>query len=181
MLQRPRKRNAASIRGAWTTRDLLLARPAWKETIVVATVVAALLSTSIPTYAQCNGNTGVRLYFTPGQEPDDITGLRYKFNVATNQQAGLDLKILFGASRLRGPNMLFTYLLEHNLYSRGLLYADPVCTGWPLLGTLTGNASSLRVAIPDYVGLGRTGAKSFAPARFGFSSMDTSRSSICER
>jgi len=116
--------------------------------------------------AQCNGNMGVRAYFAPGLGPQDITGLRYKFHAADNDQAGLDLKILFGAIRLYTPGAIDTYLLESNLYTRGLLYNDPTCTTWPLLGTLVGSETSLRLAVPDYVGLGKTGAKTFAPLVF---------------
>ena len=114
----------------------------------------------------CNGNVGVRAYFTPGLEPQDITGLRYKFHVADNNQAGLDLKILFGFMRLYTPGAIDTYLLESNLYTRGLFYNDPTCTTWPLIGTFVGSETSLRLAVPDYIGQGKTGAKTFAPLVF---------------
>jgi cysteine-rich repeat protein len=58
-----------------------------------------------------------------------------------------------------------TYLLESNLYSKGLTYSDPVCTIWPMTGSELSGAS-LRMAVPDYVGQGKTGAKTSAPAMF---------------
>lgn len=119
-----------------------------------------------PANSGCNGNMGVRAYFAPGQEPQDITGLRYGFRIADNNQAGLDLKILFGFMRLYTPGEIDTYLLESNLYASGLLYDDPTCTTWPLLGMPVGSEGSLRLAVPDYVGLGKTGAKTFAPTVF---------------
>ena len=114
----------------------------------------------------CNGNMGVRAYFAPGSEPQDITGLRYKFHTADNEQVDLDLKILFGFMRLYAPEDVDTYLLESNLYARGLLYSHPTCTTWPLIGTLVGSETSLRLAVPDYPGVGKTGAKTSAPSIF---------------
>ncbi len=128
--------------------------------------VTGLVAFGQAAHAQCNGNMGVRAYFAPGTGPSDITGLRYAFHAAENIQAGLDLKILFGFSRLYTPGAIDTYLLESNLYTRGLRYSDPICTTWPLLGTLVGSETSLRLAVPDYVGLGKTGAKTFAPFVF---------------
>lgn len=128
--------------------------------------VTSLLALAQKSHAQCNGNMGVRAYFAPGSGPQDITGLRYVFHAADNIQAGLDLKILFGFMRLYTPGAIDTYLLESNLYTRGLLYSDPTCTTWPLLGTLVGSETSLRLAVPDYVGQGKTGAKTFAPFVF---------------
>ncbi|UCC82862.1 MAG: hypothetical protein JSW46_18155 [Gemmatimonadota bacterium] len=130
---------------------------------------AAELSTNATTNsaaAQCNGNMGVRAYFVPGLGPQDITGLRYKFHVADNNQAGLGLKILFGFIPLYTPGAERTYSLESNLYTLGLIYDHPICTTWPLLGTRVGSEASLRLAIPDYAGLGKTGMKTFAPSVF---------------
>jgi hypothetical protein len=128
--------------------------------------LTSLLAVGQPSHAQCNGNMGVRAYFAPGSGPQDVTGLRYVFHAADNIQAGLDLKILFGFMRLYTPGAIHTYLLESNLYARGLLYSDPTCTTWPLLGALVGSETSLRLAVPDFVGLGKTGAKTFAPVVF---------------
>ncbi len=116
--------------------------------------------------AQCNGNMGVRAYFAPGLGPQDITGLRYKLHVADNNQAGLGLKILFGFIPIYTPGAIVTYSLESNLYTLGLIYDHPICTTWPLLGTRVGSKASLRLAVPDYVGLGKTGAKTFAASIF---------------
>ncbi len=116
--------------------------------------------------SQCNGNTNARVYFPPGSEINDIVGLRYAFNVAANTQSGLDLKILFGFMRFYGTGGPETYLLESNLYASRLSYSDQVCTIWPLLGTPTGSEASLRVAVPDFNELGKTGAKTFDPIVF---------------
>jgi hypothetical protein len=124
-----------------------------------------LFSSAQDADAQCNGNLNVTGYFTPGDELFDIVGLRYRFHVATNQQPGIGLKIIFGFLRLFG-SAPETYLLENNLYTTGLLYSDHTCTFWPLLGTLTLNEASLRMAVPDYVQLGDTGAKTFDSATF---------------
>ena len=133
---------------------------------IIALAVTFLVTLAQYSYAQCNGNMGVRAYFAPGLGPQDITGLRYKFHASDNNQVGTDLKILFGGMRLFAPGAIDTYLLESNLYTRGLHYSDPTCTSWPLLGTLVGSETSLRFAVPDYVGLGKTGAKTFAPLVF---------------
>jgi hypothetical protein len=132
--------------------------------IIVLVVLLAALAPSAS--AQCDGLTNSRAYFEPGERPLDIVGVRYKFRVAANEQAGLQLKILFAAMRFQLPGQVETYLLESNLYSRGLLYDDPVCTTWPLQGTYVGSESSLRVAVPDYIGLGKTGARTSAPLEF---------------
>lgn len=116
--------------------------------------------------AQCNGNMNVTGYFAPGDELLDIVGLRYKFHVAINQQPDFEsLKIIFGFSRLFG-SAPETYLLEYNLYTTGLSYSDHTCTSWPLLGTLIENEASLRMAVPNYVQLADTGAKTFDPLTF---------------
>jgi hypothetical protein len=128
--------------------------------------LVSLLAVGQVSHAQCNGTVGVRAYFAPGSGPQDVTGLRYVFHTADNTQAGLALKILFGFMRLYTPGAIHTYLLESNLYTRGLRYSDPTCTTWPLVGTLVGSEASLRLAVPDYVGLGKTGAKTFAPFVF---------------
>ncbi|MEH6589816.1 MAG: hypothetical protein V7746_06165 [Halioglobus sp.] len=133
---------------------------------IIALIVTFLLTLAQYSYAQCDGLVGVRAYFAPGQGPEDITGLRYKFHVADNNQTGPGLKILFGGMRVFTPGAIDTYFLESNLYTRGLHYSDPTCTSWPLLGTLVGSESSLRFAVPDYVGLGKTGAKTFSPLIF---------------
>ncbi|NIS81010.1 MAG: hypothetical protein GTO14_12565 [Anaerolineales bacterium] len=115
---------------------------------------------------QCNGNMGVRAYFPPGLGPQDITGLRYKFHVADNNQTDLGLKILFGFIPLYTPGAARKYSLESNLYTLGLIYDHPICTTWPLTGERVVSEASLRLAIPDYAGLGKTGMKSFAPSVF---------------
>ncbi len=125
--------------------------------------ILIVLATSTASGQQCNGNTKVRAYFTPGQEISDVVKLRYKFYVAENEQTGLDFKILFAAMRTYAPEGSGdTYLLESNIYARGLLYNNPVCTSWPLEGTFSPNEASLRVAVPDYVELGKTGAKTLS-------------------
>jgi hypothetical protein len=131
-----------------------------------ALIVVLVVAFAPSALAQCNGNTNSRAYFDPGEEPLDIVGVRYKFHVAANDQDGLQLKILFAAMRFYAPGEADTYLLESNLYSVGLLYDDPICTTWPLQGTYVGSESSLRMAVPDYLGQGKTGAKTFAPLQF---------------
>jgi len=123
-------------------------------------------ATTDPGTAQCNGNMGVRPYFPPGQEPPDITGLRYKFHVSDNIQADLGLKILFGFIPLYTPEATRPYSLESNLYTLGLHYEHSICTTWPLEGTRVSSETSLRLAVPDYAGLGKTGAKTFDPSFF---------------
>ena len=132
---------------------------------VVALAFVTLMSGSVAE-AQCNGNMNVTGYFTPGEELFDVVGVRYRFHVATNQQPDFEyLKIIFGFSRLFGSTPE-TYLLEYNLYSTGLQYSDHTCTSWPPLGTLIKNEASLRMAVPDYIQLGDTGAKTFDPVTF---------------
>jgi hypothetical protein len=137
--------------------------------LVGALIVSVLLAAALgpaPANAQCNGNTNARVYFEPGSQVTDAVGVRYKFNVAINNQSLLHLKIHFAAMRFYKPGAAQTYLLESNLYARGLSYTDQVCTTWPLLGTLVGSEASLRLAVPDYNDEGMTGAKTFASAMF---------------
>jgi len=144
------------------------ASPSGRRISAAAGMLIVLLVAAFapPALAQCDGLTNSRAYFEPGERPLDVVGVRYKFRVAANEQAGLQLKILFAAMRFYTPGQVETYLLESNLYSRGLLYDDPVCTTWPLQGTYVGSESSLRVAVPDYIGLAKTGAKTFSPLQF---------------
>lgn len=144
----------------WLIRFFCLRRSA------LAIAMACSIAAPIALHAQCNGNTNARVYFPPGEEITDIVAFRYRFLVNKNSQAGLDLKILFAGPRLYAPGQTDTYSLESNVYTRGLEYSDPVCTTWPLEGTLVGGEASLRVAIPDYNQMGLTGAKTTAPLEF---------------
>src|SRR5262249_48236120 len=112
-------------------------------------------------YAQ--GLTGMLPFFPPGEEVTDAVKAHYHFKVVANQSPGG--KILFGSNRFYGTGAE-TYLIENNFYSNGLLYGDPVCTTWPLEGTTLFAVTTLRVAVPDYNLLGKTGAKTFAPLEF---------------
>jgi len=109
-----------------------------------------------------NGLTGI-LPVWDGSEPTDGIGIRFQFYVADNDSEGL--KLIFADSRLRGPQP-DTYLLEYNIYSSGLLYDDWIYTTWPMQGTYTQKQASLRVAVPDYIGAGKTGVKTFDPTMF---------------
>lgn len=133
--------------------------------VVLTCLVFATIAGGFAAEAQCNGNMNVTGYFTPGEELFDIVGVRYKFNVVVNEQIGAGLKILFGFMRLFGSDPA-TYLLENNLYTTGRIYSDHTCTSWPLLGTIVASEASLRMAVPDYIELGRTGAKTFDAVTF---------------
>ncbi len=113
--------------------------------------------------AQTYGRTGVRPVWDGNAPPQDGVGVRFRFYVADNNSH--NLKILFSDSRLCGTQP-DTYLLEYNLYDRGLRYDDWVYTTWPMQGTHVPGESSLRVAVPDYVAAGKTGAKTFSPEMF---------------
>jgi hypothetical protein len=155
--------------GRGTDRFFLPPVSSRQARFITALIVITLLTASLgvaPANAQCNGNTNARVYFEPGSLITDIVGLRYKFNVAINNQSLLHLKIHFAAMRFYKPGAAQTYLLESNLYARGLSYTDQVCTTWPLVGTLIGSEASLRVAVPDYIDEGMTGAKTFASGMF---------------
>ncbi len=109
-----------------------------------------------------NGLTGI-LPVWEGPAPTDGIGIRYRFYVADNESESL--KILFSDSRFRGT-LSDTYLLEYNIYDAGLRYDDWVDTTWPLQGDYVQKEASLRVAVPDYIGEGKTGAKTFDPVMF---------------
>ena len=109
-----------------------------------------------------NGLTGI-LPVWDGPAPTDGIGIRYRFYVADNY--GDSLKLIFADSRLRGP-LPETYLLEYNIYDSGLRYDDWVSATWPLQGTYVPQEASLRVAVPDYIGQGKTGAKTLDPVMF---------------
>jgi hypothetical protein len=94
--------------------------------LIVITLLAAALGAA-PANAQCNGNTNARVYFEPGSQIADIVGVRYKFNVAINNQSLLHLKIHFAAMRFYKPGAAQTYLLESNLVcARPELYGSSV-------------------------------------------------------
>ncbi len=113
--------------------------------------------------AWAQGLTGMLPFFPPGEEVTDAVKAHYHFKVVANQSPGG--KILFGSNRFYGTGPE-TYLTENNFYSNGLLYADEVCTSWPLEGMPTFAVTTLRVAVPDYNLHGKTGARTFAPADF---------------
>jgi hypothetical protein len=108
------------------------------------------------------GLTGI-LPVWDGPAPSDGVGVRFKFFVAENESQ--HLKLIFGSSRVRGTGA-DTYLMEYNLYDRGLRYEDGVTTTWPLQGSYAYQQSSLRVAVPDYILKGKTGARTFNPEMF---------------
>jgi hypothetical protein len=120
-----------------------------------------LFAISVP--ARVLAQTIVFNYFPPGQEIRDVVNARYKFRIGANSSP--TIKILFGWHRFygTGPD---TYLIETNLYSDGIRYADQTCTTWPLLGQYLPAQGSLRVAVPDYNLHGRTGAKTLDAIMF---------------
>jgi hypothetical protein len=126
-------------------------------------VLAGLGLGVAPVHAQGNGVARIWARFPPGQTINDGVKLRYKFFIVANQSN--PLKILFSDSRFYGSGQ-DTYLIEHNLYTDRYVYTDPVCTTWPLQGEHRSGESSLRVAVPDYVQKGLTGAKTRDPDRF---------------
>ena len=92
------------------------------------------------------GFGGYRPVFPSG--PNDLTGVRYRFKVITNQSESL--RLIFGSSRMHRPGSPITYPIESNIYSGRYVYSDGGCTTWPLLGQYIEAESSLRNAIPDY-------------------------------
>ena len=90
------------------------------------------------------GISGFRAIHPPG--PNDLTGVRFRFQVIKNQSQSL--RLIFGFNRFHTPGSSFNYLLETNVYSGRLTYSDGGCTTWPLLGVYTEAESSLRLAIP---------------------------------
>lgn len=121
------------------------------------------VSVGVTGVAQTYGLTGVHPVWAGNTPPQDGVGVRFKFYVADNNSN--HLKILFSDSRLCG-SQLDTYLLEYNLYDEGLRFDDWVYTTWPMQGTHVSGESSLRVAVPDYVAAGKTGAKTYSPEMF---------------
>jgi len=83
----------------------------------------------------------------PGN-PNDLTGVQYRFQVATNQSQAL--KIIFGGNSLYATGSPITYNIESNVYSGLLTFADGGCTTFPPLGAYTEAEASLRNAAPDY-------------------------------
>ena len=99
-----------------------------------------------------------------GPLPANVVAAQYDFRVLLNQATGV--KIVFGFNRLYTPGNSNLYnSLETNLYADRLIYSNPVCTVWPLLGTWKAGESSLRIAAADYEGnyvpslAGRLGVK----------------------
>ncbi len=133
------------------------------QRLVVGVLVALVAGTfGVPRlHAQGNGVARIFAQFPPGQEVADGVEVTYDFTIVANQSS--DLKILFSDSRFYGSGS-DTYLIEHNLYTDRYAYSDPVCTTWPLQGDHNAGESSLRVAVPDYVGRGLTGARTSDPA-----------------
>ena len=132
------------------------------KNLATAFVCLILCITAPSAWAIPSGLTGV-LPVWEDAAPTDGVGVRFRFQVTDNESE--NLKLIFGASRLRGSGA-DTYLLEYNLYDRGLRYEDWVHTTWPLQGTQAYQQSSLRVAVPDYILKGKTGAKSFDTEMF---------------
>ena len=129
---------------------------------VLALLMLGISVFSLAVHANTYGLTGIRPDWS-GTAPADGIGIRFRFFVADNESQSL--KIMFSDSRLCGthPN---TYLLEYNVYDMGLRYEDWAYTTWPMQGTHVAQEASLRVAIPDYVGEGRTGAHTSCPNMF---------------
>lgn len=122
-------------------------------------VCFAMCTAGVPAWG---GLTGIQPVWD-GPAPIDGIGVRFRFYVADNDSQAL--KLIFADSRLRGTGD-DTYLLEYNIYDRGLRYDDSVYTTWPLQGTYAYQEASLRVAVPDYILDGKTGAQTFAPEMF---------------
>ncbi len=143
--------------------------------MVVQNPVAS--TTSAPATLRVTGATvyglsGFRPVFAPG--PNDLIGIRYRMQVVENQSRSL--RLIFGVHRLHTPGSGITYIIESNIYSGSLSFADGGCTTWPLLGSYTEAQSSLRAAIPDYVFYYRqrsglaTGVVSAAPTQYSVQS-----------
>lgn len=127
---------------------------------VIVFVLLCLISGS--TWGIPYGLTGI-LPVWDGPAPTDGVGIRFRFNVSENESE--HLKLIFGSSSLRGPGS-DTYLVEYNIYDRGLYYNDGTQTTWPLLGSYVYQQASLRVAVPDYMLKGKTGTRTFDPVMF---------------
>jgi len=128
---------------------------------ILLTLIFVILG--VASLAQANGLTGICPVWAGDSPPQDGIGIRFKFYVADNSSDYL--KIIFSDSRLCGSQQ-DTYLLEYNLYDEGLRFDDWVYTTWPMQGTHVAGESSLRVAVPDYVAAGKTGAKTCSPEMF---------------
>jgi hypothetical protein len=138
-----------AIESSYTTPPVTVADEGTTFSVVVTNSIgsvtsgaASLTVSSSPVF----GLGGLRAVLPSG--PDDVIGVRYRFRVAQNQSQSL--RLIFGANRLHTPGSPVTYLLESNIYSGRLAFADGGCTSWPLLGFYTEGQASLRHAIPDY-------------------------------
>lgn len=129
--------------------------------LAMMTLAIGLLSPATQA-AATYGLTGIRPHWESAA-PEDAIGVRFRFFVADNESTAL--KIVFSDSRLCGAQP-DTYLVEYNIYDEGLRYVDWTYTKWPMLGTRMSQEASLRVAIPDYVREGRTGARTSSPEMF---------------
>lgn len=120
-----------------------------------------------------SGQVGVWFYNTPGTEPSNVVKLRFRFSVGQNEgsiNASPKIKLILGTIRVWGGSGGPTYILEANLYTSKWQYEDPACPppGPPagLQGEEVYDQASLRMAIPDYVGEGKTGCRTFSPEMF---------------
>jgi hypothetical protein len=134
-------------------------------------VLAMLLALPMSVSAQ----VGIANYFPSGSEVADAIGVRYRVRYQTNAGSVNDfpkIKLILGTHRLYRPGSATTYIIETNSYTSRWTYSDPTCFaactagGCGIAGTETYDQASLRPAIPDYVGLGRVGAKTFSASMF---------------
>jgi hypothetical protein len=101
-----------------------------------------------------------------------VVKVRYRFAIGLNRdndEQPLKIKLILGTFRVWG-NVGTTYILETNYYTSRWTYDDHTCPppGPPIgiIGEETFDESSIRIAIPDYVGEGKTGSKTFSVSEF---------------
>ena len=85
-----------------------------------------------------------------GANPNDLIGLRYRFQVVANQSPAL--KIIFGSSATYANALgsAINYNIESDVMSAQDSFTNGGCTTFPPLGTVTNAEASLHNAVPDY-------------------------------
>ncbi len=127
-------------------------------------LMLALFISSSPVVATVYGTSG---FIFSGSLPPNIIEARYEFRVLKNESP--TIKIIFGWNRFYAPGNNNTHNIETNVYSDRIIYNNPACATWPMLGIIKPGESSIRIAAPDNLGLyvpslaGRFGVKTSDP------------------
>lgn len=118
--------------------------------VLVSNSVGQLQSSSATLCVSSTPVYGLSGFMPVISSPNDLTGIKFKFNVVENQtQSGI---IIFGANRTASPSYSgpISYFMESDVYSWNITYPNDGCTTYPPLGVATNGEASLRQGIADY-------------------------------